>query len=160
MPCPAPPAAEGHAVESPTVTTLWIGTYPPAGIGTPPGRGEGIFRVDLDLATGALGEPRLVLEVPAPSFVVRRPDGEVLYATDESDAGRVAAFRVHDDGLEPLGTASSGGTYPCHLLLDGDLLYVANERSHEVMVLRVDPETGIPAHLRTIEVPSPTIVLP
>jgi len=139
MPCPAPPAAEGHAVESPTVTTLWIGSYPPAGIGTPPGRGEGIFRVDLDLATGALGEPRRVLEAPAPSFVVRRPDGEVLYATDESEAGRVAAFRVHDDGLEPLGTASSGGTYPCHLLLDGDRLYVANYGDGALGVLTLAP---------------------
>jgi hypothetical protein len=105
---------------------LWIGTYPPAGIGTPPGRGEGIYRVDLDLATGALGVPRRVVETPAPSFVVQRADGTVLYAADESEVGRVAAFRVHDDGLEPLGAASSGGAYPCHLLLDGDRLYVAN----------------------------------
>lgn len=52
------------------------------------------------------------------------------------------------------------GSWPRHIALDGDLLYVANERSHEVMVLGVDPETGIPAHLRTIEVPSPTVVLP
>ena len=105
---------------------LWIGTYPPAGIGTPTGRGEGLYRVDLDLATGALGVPRKVVETPAPSFVVQRPDGTVLYAADESEAGRVAAFRVHDEGLEPLGTASSGGAYPCHLLLDGDRLYAAN----------------------------------
>lgn len=106
--------------------TLWIGTYPPAGIGTPTGRGEGIYRVELDLATGVLGTPWRVVQTPAPSFVVRRPDGTVLYAVDESEAGRVAAFRVHDDGLEPLGTASSGGSYPCHLLLDGDRLYAAN----------------------------------
>lgn len=106
--------------------TLWIGTYPPAGIGTPPGRGEGIYRVDLDPVSGVLSTPRRVVETPAPSFVVRRPDGTVLYAADESEAGRVAAFRVHDEGLEPLGTASSGGAHPCHLLLDGDRLYAAN----------------------------------
>jgi 6-phosphogluconolactonase (cycloisomerase 2 family) len=121
------------------VVTLWIGTYPPAGIGTPPGQGEGIYRVDLDLATGALGEPRRVVEAPAPSFVVRRQGGAVLYATDESEAGRVAAFRVHDEGLEPLGTASSGGTYPCHLALDGDRLYVANYGDGALGVLPLAP---------------------
>jgi 6-phosphogluconolactonase len=52
------------------------------------------------------------------------------------------------------------GTWPRHIALDGDRLYVANERSHELMLLRIDPETGIPAHVRTIEVPSPTVVLP
>ncbi len=108
------------------VRSLWIGTYPPAGIGTPPGRGEGIYRIEMDLGTGELGRPRRVVETPAPSFLAQRPDGAVLYATDESETGRVAAFRVHDEGLEPLGTASSGGSFPCHLLLDGDLLYVAN----------------------------------
>jgi 6-phosphogluconolactonase len=52
------------------------------------------------------------------------------------------------------------GAWPRHIALDDDLLYVANERSHEVMVLRIDPATGVPAHVQTIEVPSPTVVLP
>jgi len=52
------------------------------------------------------------------------------------------------------------GAWPRHIALDDDLLYVANERSHEVMVLRINPATGIPAHAQTIEVPSPTVVLP
>lgn len=121
---------------------LWIGTYPPAGIGTPPGRGEGVYRVELDPATGALGEPRRVVETPAPSFVVRRPDGAVLYAADESERGRVAAFRVHGDVLEPLGTAATGGAYPCHLLLDGDRLYVANYGDGALGVLALAPDGG------------------
>jgi 6-phosphogluconolactonase len=52
------------------------------------------------------------------------------------------------------------GAWPRHIAIDDDLLYVANERSHEVMVLRIDPATGIPAHAQTIEVPSPTVILP
>ena len=64
---------------------LWIGTYPPAGIGTPPGRGEGIHRITLN-DDGTLGQPARVAETPAPSFVVRRED--VLYAADESAPGR------------------------------------------------------------------------
>ena len=123
--------------------TLWVGTYPPAGIGTPAGRGEGIYRVALDPATGALGEPVRVVETPAPSFVVLR--GDVLYATDESDAGAVAALRVHDDLLEPLGTAPSGGTYPCHLLADDGWLYVANYGDGALGALRLAPDGSLVA---------------
>lgn len=52
------------------------------------------------------------------------------------------------------------GDWPRHIALDGDTLYVANERSHDVMVMRIDPATGVPALEQTIEVPSPTVVLP
>jgi 6-phosphogluconolactonase len=52
------------------------------------------------------------------------------------------------------------GDWPRHIALDGDTLYVANERSHEVTAMTIDPDTGVPALTRTIEVPSPTVVLP
>ncbi len=117
--------------------TLWIGTYPPAGIGTPSGHGEGVYRVAL-AADGMLGEPVRVVETPAPSFVVRR--GDLLYATDESEPGGVAAFRIAGGGLHPLGRASSGGAYPCHLLLDGDRLYVANYGDGALGVLWLAPD--------------------
>jgi 6-phosphogluconolactonase (cycloisomerase 2 family) len=52
------------------------------------------------------------------------------------------------------------GTWPRHIALDEEILYVANERSHEVMCMLIDPETGIPALSLTVEVPSPTHVLP
>lgn len=139
MPRRAAPLGDGHAVGSRLVArqTLWIGTYPPAGIGTPPGRGEGVYRLDLDPATGALGDPRRVVETPAPSFVAWHPTAPVLYATDESEQGRVAAFRIDGDRLVALGTASSGGAFPCHLLVDGDLLYAANYGDGALGVLRL-----------------------
>ncbi|HEY0118599.1 MAG TPA: beta-propeller fold lactonase family protein [Cellulomonas sp.] len=120
-----------------TSQALWIGTYPPAGIGTPPGQGEGVYRVELDTATGALGDPRRVVETPAPSFVVRHPAAPVLYVTDESERGAVAAFRVDGDRPESLGAVSSGGAYPCHLLVDGDRLYAANYGDGALGVLRL-----------------------
>ena len=54
-------------------TPLWIGTYPVAGAGTPVGLGEGIWRVDLDPATGALSNARQVVETPSPSFLALHP---------------------------------------------------------------------------------------
>lgn len=108
-------------------TPLWIGTFPHAGIGTPAGLGEGVWRLDLDETTGALGEPRLVAETPAPTFVATHPGGRWLYAVGESDPGSVTAFEVTDDGgLTARATVASGGVAPCHLLLVEDSLYVAN----------------------------------
>ena len=52
------------------------------------------------------------------------------------------------------------GAWPRHLSLAGDRLYVANERSHSVMVMAINTETGIPTLADTISVPSPTVVLP
>jgi 6-phosphogluconolactonase (cycloisomerase 2 family) len=54
----------------------------------------------------------------------------------------------------------AAGNWPRHIALDNDLLYVANERSHEVMTMRIDPVTGVPALAERVEVPSPTVVLP
>jgi 6-phosphogluconolactonase len=65
-----------------------------------------------------------------------------------------------DQDLPRYVTEVQAGDWPRHIALDGDLLYVANERSHEVMTFRIDPQTGIPALERTVRVPSPTVVLP
>ncbi|MGN8245102.1 lactonase family protein [Cellulomonas soli] len=130
---------------------LWVGTYPVAGAGTPTGLGEGIWRVDLDPATGALGRPRQVVVTPSPSFVLAHPHGAVLYAADESQVGSVTAFAVEPDGtLRPLATVGSGGAYPCHLALDDDArtLYVANYTSGTLGVIPLAPDgTFAPAAL-------------
>lgn len=125
--------------------TLWIGTYPPAGIGTPSGQGEGIHRAEIDLASGRLTVPEPVVETPAPSFLALHPDVGVLYAVDEDKAGQVTAFRVHDEVLEPLGTVPSGGEHPCHLLVDGALLYVANYGDGALGVLPLAPDGSFAA---------------
>ena len=52
------------------------------------------------------------------------------------------------------------GAWPRHIALDGDLLYVANERSHEVIMMRIDPQTGFPARVGADGAASPTCILP
>ena len=84
-------------------------------------------------------------------------NGRYLYVANRGP-NTVAVFAL-DGELPRYVTEVPVGDWPRHLGLDGDLLYVANERSHQVMVLRIDPATGIPAIERTIEVPSPTMVL-
>jgi 6-phosphogluconolactonase len=64
------------------------------------------------------------------------------------------------DGLPEYRTEVATGDWPRHIALDRGTLYVANERSHEVMIMRIDPATGVPVLEQTIAVPSPTVVLP
>ncbi|MBF0689245.1 MAG: lactonase family protein [Cellulomonas sp.] len=122
-------------------TDLWIGTFPHAGIGTTAGLGEGVWRVGLDETTGVLGEPRLVVETPAPTFVATHPGGRWLYAAGESDPGAVTAFEVDDDGgLTARATVTSGGVAPCHLLVVDDTLYVANYVDGVLGVVPLTPD--------------------
>jgi 6-phosphogluconolactonase len=84
-------------------------------------------------------------------------NGRYLYVANRGP-NTVTVFAL-DDELPRYVTEVPVGDWPRHIGLDADLLYVANERSHQVMVLRIDPVTGIPAIERTIDVPSPTVVL-
>lgn len=122
---------------------LWIGTYPHAGIGTPAGLGEGVWRVDLDPATGRLLDGRLVVRTPAPTFLAADPAGRVLLGVDESAAGTVTAWDVTaDGGLAPRATVGSGGAHPCHLLRTPQALYVANYSDGALGVLPLAADGG------------------
>lgn len=85
-------------------------------------------------------------------------DGRYLYVGNRGP-NTVAVFDI-GSVLPRYVTEVPTGDWPRHIALDGETLYVANERSHEVMAMQIDPATGIPAHRLTIEVPSPTLVLP
>ncbi len=120
------------------VTDLWIGTYPVAGAGTPTGLGEGVWRVRLDDASGALSGARQVAELPSPSFLAAR--GAVLYAALEDAPGAVATLAVRaDGGLDEVRREPSGGDYPCHLgaAVPGVLL-AANYGTGTLGVLRAE----------------------
>ncbi len=85
-------------------------------------------------------------------------DGRYLYVANRGP-DTVSVFAV-DAELPRYVTEVPVGSWPRHIYLDGDLLYVANERSNEIITLRIDPQTGIPARVRTVSAPSPTCILP
>jgi 6-phosphogluconolactonase len=93
-----------------------------------------------------------------PSELLADDDGRYLYIANRGP-NTVSVFSLDADFPRFVAEVPVGD-WPRHLALDGDLLYVANERSHEVMVMRIDPVTGIPAVETTIAVPSPTCVVP
>lgn len=84
-------------------------------------------------------------------------NGRFLYVANRGP-NTVSVFAL--EGEQPrYVTEVPVGDWPRHLALDGDRLYVASERSHQVSTLLIDPVTGVPAAERTSIVPSPTVIL-
>ncbi|WP_084039239.1 beta-propeller fold lactonase family protein [Demequina sp. NBRC 110053] len=119
--------------------TTWWGTFPAAGNGTPVGRGEGLWR--------QRGEDvQLVLELPAPAFVIAHPGRPLLYAITESDDSAVHAIDVSDpDAPAVIATVPTGGRAGCHLSLAPGhrALYASHYMSGDVAVIALG-ETGAP----------------
>jgi 6-phosphogluconolactonase len=119
---------------------VYVGTYTS-------GESKGIYRLQLDLATGALtpeGEPAAAVN---PSFLALHPGGRFLYAVNETGesradkSGGVSAFSIDPatGGLALLNQQPSGGPAPCHLWVDkeGRFLLVANYWDGSVSVLPI-----------------------
>ncbi|PZR51603.1 hypothetical protein DNL40_15655 [Xylanimonas oleitrophica] len=128
---------------APASRPLWIGTFPADP--QAPGQGEGVWRVDVG-ADGRFGEPRLVVELEAPTFLALHPSGRALYAVTEADPGSVTALEVEGaegtTGLRRVRTVPSGGSSPCHVAVADDVLWLANYGDGNVTWLALDAETG------------------
>jgi 6-phosphogluconolactonase len=93
-------------------------------IGTYTGKlSKGIYQCELDLKDGKLSNIQLAGELTSPSFVAIHPNQKFLYAVGESDGKKsgVVAFAIDakTGKLTRLNDASSGGSGPCHLVVDG-----------------------------------------
>jgi 6-phosphogluconolactonase len=102
-----------------------------------------IFR--LDRASGVLTPAGGVPAGKAPSFLAFDPGRRRLFAVDEIDEGQVLAFAIdpRDGALTPLGSASSAGTGPAHLSVDGTGRWVlvanyADDKPGTIAVLPID----------------------
>ena len=136
------PGAQGAAESTtpPGEVRVYVGTYTS-------GESKGIYRLRLDLASGALvaeGEPTTAV---SPSWVILDGDRRFLYAVNETGdgpsdpAGGVSAFAVDDKSgaLTFLDRQPSGGPAPCHLAIDrtGRHLLVANYWGGSVSVFPI-----------------------
>jgi 6-phosphogluconolactonase len=131
------------AADSPKPDKAWvfIGTY------TNTAKSKGIYRCEMDLATGRLGEPELAAEVANPSFLAVHPSRRFLYAVGEMEqfggkkGGAVTALALDPKTgkLELLNQGPSGGGGPCHLVVDraGKHVLVANYGGGSAAVLAV-----------------------
>jgi 6-phosphogluconolactonase len=122
--------AEGAAAKK---YLVYVGTY------TNDNKSEGIYRMELDLATGTLSEPKLAGKAVNPSFLAIHPTGKFLYAVGEvgdfpkkgkKSTGAVNAFAIDQKtgDLTLLNQQSSEGGGPCHIVVDkaGKYALVAN----------------------------------
>lgn len=151
----SPAGAADPAPAEPAAVRMYLGTYTS-------GASQGIYVGRLDLATGGLRLDGLAAETRNPSFLAIHPNCRFLYAVGEiSDfdgkrTGAVNAFRIEPTTgrLELLNQHSSGGTGPCHLVVDrtGRNVLVANYGGGSVAVLpirddgRLGSATGFVQH--------------
>ncbi len=122
---------------------FFIGTY--TGKTAAGNESKGIYACELEMATGKLNALILAAETTNPSFLALHPDGEHLYAVGEiaeaggKKVGGISAFALEETkvgGITPrpsyklrqLNQVSSGGSGPCHLVVDkaGKLVLAAN----------------------------------
>jgi 6-phosphogluconolactonase len=135
-------AAARAADEKPAGTThVYIGTY------TGGSKSEGIYLLNLDLATGALTKAGATAGVDNPSFLAIHPTRKFLYAVcevsevDGKKGGGVSALAIDpkSGGLTLLNQQSSVGSGPCHLVVDktGKNALVANYGGGSCCVLPI-----------------------
>jgi 6-phosphogluconolactonase len=122
---------------------LYVGTYTG-------GRSRGIYRFQLDPATGKLTSWALAATTANPSFLAIHPNHRFLYAVGELEqfggkkSGAVSAFAIDPKtgDLTLLNQQPSGGAGPCHLSVDrqGKHVLVANYGGGSASVLPIQDD--------------------
>jgi 6-phosphogluconolactonase len=131
--------------DAPAGHKLWayVGTYTQKG-------SKGIYRFDYDPVTGKLTGQTLAAEAKNASFLAISPDRRFLYACSEiadfegKPTGAIAAFAIDakTGNLTALNQQPSGGTGPCHVVVDraGKHVLAANYGSGSVCVLPLESD--------------------
>jgi 6-phosphogluconolactonase len=120
-------------------------------VGTYTGNGSrGIYAYHFDTATGQLKPAGLAAESPSPSWIAVHPNGQYLYAANETDGphgGSVTAYQIDKQTgkLKQLSQVSSRGSGPCAMSVDatGKNVLVANYGSGTVALLPVKPDGSV-----------------
>lgn len=105
---------------------VFIGTYTR-------GKSEGIYYGTFE--SGALSI-KGVQQTSNPSYITIR--GNNLYAVEESKNGAAVSYAVNGLALTPTGTQRVNGDDPCHVLSDGERLYVSNYSSGSLAVFHLN----------------------
>jgi 6-phosphogluconolactonase len=113
------------------------------------GPNKGIFRMELDTASGKLSEPTLAAELDNPGFLAIHPTHRYPFAVNDSSDGDKSSGAVTSFGLDPksgeltrISQQSVVGKGPCHLVVDatGKNVLVANYDDGSVTVLPIGPD--------------------
>jgi 6-phosphogluconolactonase len=140
-----------------TDNLVFVGTYTdPILFGTGKildGKGEGIYVYRMDPATGAMELITTNSGITNPSYLAFDADCRCLYAVNElktyrnEPTGTVSAFTVNSKTgeLTYLNKKPTGGTDPCHLIVDntGQYVLLANFMSGSVCVLPIQTDGSL-----------------
>jgi 6-phosphogluconolactonase len=139
--------AAGLALRSAAKESLvYVGTYTRGG-------SKGIYVYRFDQGTGKLAEIGVAAETPNPSFLAIHPNGKLLYAVNElskfhdQPSGSVTAYEMDrtTGKLKMLNDAATGGTSPCHLVVDRTQrnLLLVNYGTGSTAVFRLKPDGSL-----------------
>lgn len=142
----APTTVDHAAVDRPASTTgldpltrqrwLYVGCYTTAAT-------TGIHVFDASDPNGSIDRRSQVDDIEHASFLAADVERDTLYAVSESpDRGTVVAYRSSptDGSLSRLDEATSHGSSPCHVSVDGDRVHVANYASGTIATYLVGPD--------------------
>ncbi len=126
---------------------------------------KGIYRSELDLATGKLSPAVLAGEAKNPSFLAIAPNEKFLYAVGELNdvngkkGGAVSAFAIDaaSGDLKLLNQESSVGGGPCHIVVDrtGKNALVANYGGGSAAVLPIKADGSVGEASSFVQHPKP-----
>jgi 6-phosphogluconolactonase len=121
-------------------TLLYIGTQNP--------QKPGITVATLDLASGALSAPRLIVETRDPAHSMLSPDGRHLYICNTGTPGGVSAFAIENrktGALKFLNYKESKGRGPSYVSVDssGRFVLAANYGGGYVEVLATNEDGSL-----------------
>jgi 6-phosphogluconolactonase len=132
-------AANLQAADAAKPEKLWVfvGTY----TGT---TSKGIYRFEMDTATGKLSNRELAVEVANPSFLVLHPTNKFLYCVNEGGTGGLTGFTLDakTGKLAKINEQPAGGEAPCHIAVDpkGKTVLIANYTGGNINAYPIDAE--------------------
>jgi 6-phosphogluconolactonase len=139
--------ARGDLMSSADERLAYVGTY------TTDGRSQGIYRLRLDVASGALRLDGTAAKATNPSYLALHPNGRVLYAVNEisefkgEPTGTVSAFSIApaSGALTLINQQASQGKAPCYVSVDrtGGVVLVANYGGGSIATLPVRRGGGL-----------------
>lgn len=95
-----------------------------------------------------------VVELTSPSYVIKHPDYQWLYAVHESSPGKVSALRYDaKGGMHLVNTVDSGGDGGCHLCLDSTkkFLLVAHYSSGSIASFRIEDNGALSERIALLQ---------
>ena len=141
-------ALAGQSDPARKTVLAYVGSYSlPAGPDGMIGRGEGIYILEMNPATGELVHRELIRRKTNPSFMAYDAAGKYMYCVDwmphykGTNSGSVSTYRIERPSghLELLNTVSSEGANPTHLSIhpSGKFVLVASYFGGTVAVLPI-----------------------